>query len=117
MRSKPNNIDTVDLLHNSGKLPKMITEDGRTTIFSHSPNNSLHPNQVHNRMISASREVTGKSNVGSLRYNPREYVKVRYSGNAYGGFHMTDSDYPRKTNLRDRKQEVLKIATENYKLV
>ena len=66
-------------------------------------------------MISASREVTGKqSNYSGTRYNPQQYVKVRYNGNAYGGFQMTDSDFPRKTNLRDRKQKVLKIANENF---
>ena len=30
---------------------------------------------------------------------------------------MTDSYYPRKSNLVDRKQEVLNIASENYKMV
>ena len=58
------------------------------------------------RTISASREVNG-----------RKYQKVRYKGNAFGGYVMDDTDYPRKTNLRSRKQDVLKIAAENYLMV
>ena len=58
------------------------------------------------RTISASREVNG-----------RPYQKVRYKGNAFGGYVMADSDYPRKTNLVRRKQDVLKIAAENYHMV
>lgn len=30
---------------------------------------------------------------------------------------MTDSDFPRKSNLNDRKQAVLKIAAENFQMV
>ena len=30
---------------------------------------------------------------------------------------MDDTDFPRKTNLRSRKQDVLKIAAENYLMV
>ena len=37
--------------------------------------------------------------------SPREnkYMRVRYNGNAFGGFQMTDSLFPRKSNLSDRK--------------
>jgi hypothetical protein len=51
-------------------------------------------------MISASREVTGiaprtnftpKSNSGIISYN--------YYGGAFGGFKMTETDFPRKSNL------------------
>ncbi len=63
-------------------------------------------NSTHLRRISASREVTGTNT--SKRYGmavtPSKYVKVRYNGNAYGGFHMPDSDFPRESNLNDRKQ-------------
>lgn len=30
---------------------------------------------------------------------------------------MTDSDFPRKTNLNVRKSNVLKIAAENFKMI
>jgi len=30
---------------------------------------------------------------------------------------MTETDFPRKTNLYDRKRSVLKIAKENFNLV
>ena len=40
-------------------------------------------------------------------HNPHQYARVRYNGNAFGGFQMTDSLFPRKSNLSDRKQRVL----------
>lgn len=41
---------------------------------------------------------------------PRHNQIAMYKGNAFGGFNMTDSLYPRKSNLNDRKHDVLKIA-------
>ena len=43
-------------------------------------------------------------------------MRVRYNGNAFGGFQMTDSLFPRKSNLSDRKQKVLQIAAENFQM-
>lgn len=63
-------------------------------------------------MISASREVNGHSSISSDRH-----TRVRYNGNAFGGFHMSDSHFPRKSNLSDRKHMVLKIAAENFNMV
>ena len=55
----------------------------------------------------------------SQQYMSREsgYPRYRYNGNAFGGFAMTDSLYPRKSNLSDRKHQVLKIAAENFQMV
>ena len=76
-------------------------------------------------MISASREVNGsnaKLGFSSSRgadggFVANQYARVRYNGNAFGGFHMTDSEFPRKSNLNDRKQAVLRIAAENFEMV
>ena len=72
-------------------------------------------------MISASREVNGGNPRGIGRgeggFVANQYARVRYNGNAFGGFHMTDSEFPRKSNLNDRKQAVLKIAAENFEMV
>ena len=53
-----------------------------------------------------SREVTGKSSreIAALAPSRQQYAKVRYNGNAFGGFNMSDSDFPRKSNLNERKQ-------------
>jgi len=79
-------------------------------------------------MISAGRREANGASRGGLRgsasqnYLSREasvgnsgqYPQVRYNGNAFGGFNMTDSLYPRKSNLNDRKKDVLKVAAENF---
>jgi len=52
----------------------------------------------------------------NLRSPRDQYVRVRYRGNAFGGFNMTDSMFPRKSNLSERKQKVLRIAAENFKI-
>lgn len=68
-------------------------------------------NFIPPRQISASREVTGKL--------PRDtqYAKYRYNGNAFGGFRMLDTEFPRNSNLRERKREVLRIAASNFEMV
>ena len=53
----------------------------------------------------------------NIRSPRNRYVRVRYNGNAFGGFQMTDSLFPRKSNLCDRKQKVLRIAAENFQMV
>ena len=86
----------------------MFAKTATTTFFNN--NNSSSPKsfrkQFHLRTISANRD-------GSAR----KYQKVRYKGNAFGGYNLADTDHPRKTNLIQRKQEVLKIAAENYLMV
>lgn len=63
------------------------------------------------RQISASREVTGKMPKST------QFAKFRYNGNAFGGFRMLDTDFPRHSNLRERKREVLRIAAANFQMV
>lgn len=63
------------------------------------------------RQISASREVTGKMPKST------QYAKYRYNGDAFGGFKMLDTDFPRHSNLRERKREVLRIAAANFQMV
>jgi hypothetical protein len=67
-------------------------------------------------MISASKEVTGGTPKNNFS-TPKSGGKYNYYGGAFGGFRMTDTDFPRKTNLSDRKKSVLKIAAENFRLV
>ena len=73
-------------------------------------------------MISASREVTGATPRNNFT-TPKSAMSSRsknnyhYYGGAFGGFRMSESEFPRKTNLLDRKRSVLKIARENFKLV
>ena len=100
-------------MHKSGALPLSIQElDGRRR----SPTPALasplghKKQQFHKHVISASREVNGKG-------GHNNFGQKRYSGAAFGGFRMTDSDYPRKSNLYQRKMQVLKIAAENYEMV
>lgn len=67
-----------------------------------------------------SREIPfGLRGSASQNYISRNspYPRRRYNGNAFGGFNMTDSDYPRKSNLNVRKSTVLKIAAENFKMI
>lgn len=114
-RGKPHQIDKFDQLptmiheggsglkRNGGELPttKRIT----STIVVNSPGDRSDRRQPHRRVISTSREVTGirtPHHPGSVRSS--QYARVRYNGNAFGGFNMTDSDFPRKSNLSDRKQ-------------
>lgn len=74
-------------------------------------------------MISASREVNGTSPRNNFAATPKSALSSRsrnnyhYYGGAFGGFKMSESEFPRKTNLLDRKRSVLKIARENFKLV
>ena len=87
----------------SGRTPGFELPTKRvTTLVENSPTRRVPQQFHHKRVISASREVTGRETPqpGSAR---NAYAKVRYNGNAFGGFHMTDSDFPRKSNLFDRK--------------
>ena len=43
------------------------------------------------------------TNLSMRTPNDGQYMRVRYNGNAFGGFQMTDSLFPRKSNLSERK--------------
>ena len=91
------------------KFPKV-----KPSIEIHAQSSKKH--SFHIRMISASREVTGKSVTNN--FTPKSKgISFNYYGGAFGGFKMSESEFPRRTNLVDRKKSVLKIATENFKLV
>ena len=104
------------MLHGGGSsLPQVIVEGSNNSDLKSKKFSLASPisnkKQFHKRMISASREVTGKQSAGA------KYARVRYNGNAFGGFNMTDQYYPRKSNLETRKMRVLTIAAENYSMV
>lgn len=114
-KPKLSNAEKFELFQKGGQLTSMIQENGGgskgkivnemptkrvTTLIENSPTRGR---QFHRRVISASREVTGQKTPSASAFRG-QYAKVRYNGNAFGGFHMTDSDFPRKSNLSDRKQ-------------
>ena len=72
------------------------------------------PSTVSMRIGGRNKTMTNLS-IRSPRDN--QYMRVRYNGNAFGGFQMTDSLFPRKSNLNERKQKVLRIAAENFQMV
>ena len=76
--------------------------------------------QFHHRAINNSREIQSTLPVSnSQNYLSRNspYPRRRYNGNAFGGFNMSDSDFPRKSNLNVRKKAVLRIAAENFAMI
>jgi hypothetical protein len=50
-------------------------------------------------MISASREVNGTTPRNNFTPKSTGLISYNYYGGAFGGFKMTDTDFPRKTNL------------------
>ena len=65
-------------------------------------------------------EINGESPMNHSNANSsikKKWNNLSYNGGMFGGFKMTDSSYPRKTNLNERKKSVLKIASENFRLV
>ena len=61
----------------------MFAKTATTTFFNN--NNSNSPkSKFHLRTISGDR---------------KSYQRVRYKGNAFGGYGLADTDHPRKTNL------------------
>lgn len=116
-RVKPTNLDTLDMLQRSGKLPVNIHEN--INIPTRAEQNQSRQNQFQNKIAPSNRDTILRGSV-SQNYISRDSgvtarsQYVRYNGSAYGGFNMTDSIYPRKSNLNERKHDVLRIAAENY---
>ena len=79
---------------------------------------SSRPMIKNNSTVSMRMGVRNKTMTNLSMKSPRDgqYMRVRYNGNAFGGFQMTDSLFPRKSNLSDRKQKVLQIAAENFQM-
>ena len=61
----------------------MFAKTATTTFFNRNSSNS----------------PKGKFHLRTISSNKRDYQKVRYKGNAFGGYGLADTDHPRKTNL------------------
>ena len=83
-------------------MPIMIGSGDNTKLLLVSPSKN---NQFNKRKFSASLEVHG---------TPQS---SRVSGSGYGKVKIFENQPVRKTNLTQRKNEVLRIAAENFKLV
>ena len=83
-------------------MPIMIGSGDSTKLLLVSPSKK---SPFNNRKYSANIEVFGTPSSG------------RALSSGYGRARSNEFSFPRKTNLPDRKKEVLRIAAENFKIV
>ena len=96
-------VDSVEVIRKREFMPVLIGSGNSSKLLLVSPSRKR---QFQNRQYSASVEVFGTPR--STRPTSSNYRPL---------WSASENRFPKKTNLGDRKKEVLRIAAENFKIV